>query len=67
MTFLALTDRTGLRLAEVGFLLAAIAGALLGFGAVTRAGARTANLVAGLALAAGAVLLIIAAHWGHFG
>lgn len=66
-TFLAITKHGGIRIAEVGFLLAAIAGAFLAFGAVTRAGARTGNIVAGLALAAGAVLLIIATHWGQFG
>jgi hypothetical protein len=59
---------TGTRLAEVGFLLIAIAGAWLVAADVRRLrlhAARTA--VAGFLLAAGGVLLIIATHWGHFG
>lgn len=63
----AITHRTGSRLAEIGFLLILFAGVWLAaaqsrlfrFGA-----ARTT--VAGLALAAAGVLLIIAVHWGHF-
>jgi hypothetical protein len=64
---LALTHHNGIRIAEVGFLLAAIAGALLVLGAVAPSGKRASNLLGGLVLAAGGVLLIIAAHWGHFG
>ena len=67
MTLLALTKHGGIRLAEVGFALTAIAGALLALGALAPAGRRTGTLLGGGALAAGSVLLVIAAHWGHFG
>jgi len=64
---LALARSTGTRLAEVGFLLLLIAGIWL---AAAQAGPRWAKLraiVAGVAIAAAGVLLIIATHWGHFG
>lgn len=65
---LAMTVHTGIRLAELGFLLMLIAGVWLAADAVVPRlrlpGGRTT--VAGLLLAAGAVLLIIATHWGHF-
>lgn len=66
---LGITHHAGVRLAEVGFLLLLIAGVWLaasefldpqGWGAFRR-------VVAGIALAVSGVLLIIAAHWGHFG
>jgi hypothetical protein len=65
---LGLTDHTGIRLAEVGFLLIAFAG--FWFAAADIAWFRlgkTRSIIAGMALASGAVLLIIATHWGHFG
>lgn len=65
----ALTQHTGNRLAEVGFLLLLFAGIWLvvasRFTAVRSGAAWT--VVAGLAIGAAAVLLIIATHWGHFG
>jgi hypothetical protein len=67
MTLLAMTHHNGIRLAEVGFLLAAVAGGLLFLGAATPFGRRSGDLFGGLALAVGGVLLIVAAHWGHFG
>lgn len=67
MTLLALTQHNGIRLAEVGLALAAVAGALLFVGAVTPFGRKTGNLLGGLALAVGSVLVIVAVHWGHFG
>jgi hypothetical protein len=68
MNLLAITEHNGIRIAEVGFLLTAIAGALVAVAALAPAGAaRTARLTSGVALAAGSVLLIIATHWGHFG
>ena len=57
-----------MQLAEVGFLLIAIAGIWLA--AAQLGGSRWRafrTIVAGLLLAAAGVLLIIAAHSGHFG
>jgi hypothetical protein len=62
------TRHTGIRLAEVGFLLMLFAGLWLVVAQVPQlkfGSART--IVAGLALALGGLLLIIATHWGHFG
>ncbi|MEO6796859.1 MAG: hypothetical protein ABI401_14855 [Candidatus Dormibacter sp.] len=59
---------TGVLLAKVGFLLMLFAGIWLAaaqFPLFKFATARTA--VAGIALALGGLLLIIATHWGHFG
>ncbi|HEX5449394.1 MAG TPA: hypothetical protein VFW85_04995 [Gaiellaceae bacterium] len=63
---LAITTHDGGRIAELAFLLIAIAGASLFFGQVPFFG-RARNSVAGLCLGAAGVLLIVAAHWGHFG
>jgi hypothetical protein len=68
MHLLALTPRTGVRLAEIGFLLIVIAGIWLVVAQIPKfqiAIART--IVAGGALAIAGVLLIIATRWGHFG
>jgi hypothetical protein len=65
---LALTHQTGVRLAEVGFLLIMIAGVWLvaaQIPALKYAKART--IVAGALLALGGLLLIIATHGGGFG
>jgi hypothetical protein len=65
---LAITHHSGLRIAEVGFLLMLIAG--IWIAAERLPGLRFASgrsAVAGLLLAIGALLLIIATHWGHFG
>jgi hypothetical protein len=67
MNLLAITHHGGIRLAEVGFLLGAIAGAVLALGAVVPFDKRIGKLVVGIALAAGSVLLIVATHWGQFG
>jgi hypothetical protein len=64
---LALTHHGAIRVAELGFLLVAVAGALLALGELAPARSRTAGFVAGVALAVGAVLVIVATHWGHFG
>jgi hypothetical protein len=64
---LGITRHTGIRLAELGFLLAAIAGALLLLAAIVPFGRRVGTGLAGLALAAGGVFMIVATHWGHFG
>jgi hypothetical protein len=63
----AMSHHTGARLAEVGFLLILIAGVWLAVAQLPRFGIPNARMaVAGVALAMGAVLLIIATHWGHF-
>jgi len=64
---LAFARHTGIRLAELGFLLAAIAGGLLLIVAIVPVGRRVGAAFAGVALGAGGVLLIVATHWGHFG
>jgi hypothetical protein len=64
----AITPHTGARLAEIGFLLILFAGAWLAAAQMPQlrfAAGRT--IVAGIALAAAGVLLIVATHWGHFG
>jgi hypothetical protein len=67
MNVLAITQRNGIRIAEVGFALVAVAGGLLVLGGLTPSGRRVGALLGGLVLAAGGVALIIATHWGHFG
>jgi hypothetical protein len=65
---LSMTPHTGIRLAEVGFLLMVFAG--VWFVAAEIPGLRFASqrrIVAGVALAIGGALLITATHWGHFG
>jgi hypothetical protein len=65
---LGLSAHTGVRLAEIGFLLILFAGVWLAAAQVPRFKLSTARtIVAGLALAVGGLLLIIATHWGHFG
>ncbi len=64
----AFTHHTGIRLAEVAFLLILIAG--VWFAAERLPGLRFASgrsAVAGILLAVAGLLLIIAAHWGRFG
>jgi hypothetical protein len=64
----AFTHHTGVRLAEVGFLLIAFSG--IWFAAASTPNFRFAggrSTIAGIALAVGAILCIIAAHWGSFG
>ena len=68
MNMVAITAHDGIRLAEVGFLLVGFAGVWLVAAQIPQlrlGAART--IVAGAALAIGALLLIIATHWGHFG
>jgi hypothetical protein len=66
MTIFAFTRHTGVRIAEIGFVLVAIAGALLAIAPVTRFG-RLGTAASGVALAGGAVLVIVAIRWGSFG
>jgi hypothetical protein len=65
---LTLSAKAGDRLAEVGFLLLIIAGIWLVAAEIPALKlSKLRRIVAGLALAASGVLLIIATHWGHFG
>jgi hypothetical protein len=64
----ALTHKTGVRLAEVGFLLILFAGVWLAAAQIPKLKLHTARtIVSGVALAIAGLLLIIATHWGHFG
>jgi len=59
---------TGARLAEIGFLLVFFAGIWLVAAQIPRLRFGVGRtIVAGVALAIGGLLLIIATHWGHFG
>jgi hypothetical protein len=65
---LAFTHQTGVRLAEVGFLLILIAGVwLVSAELPVFKFARARTIVAGVLLAVGGLLLIIATRWGGFG
>lgn len=65
---LAMTRHTGIRVAEVGFLLVLFAGVWLAAAQIPFFGlARGRTVVAGVALAIAGALLIVATHWGHFG
>jgi hypothetical protein len=64
---IALTHQTGIRLAEIGYLLILFAGGWLVAAEMPRFGRSFRKIFAGLALAAGGLLLVIATHWGHFG
>jgi hypothetical protein len=65
---LALTHQTGRRLAEIGFLLVLFAGVWLAAAQIPQLKLSTARtIVAGIALAIGGLLLVVATHWGHFG
>lgn len=66
---LGFSHQTGVRVAEVGFLLTLIAGVWL-VAAETlnpEKWRRARTTVAGILLAIAGLLLIIATHWGHFG
>jgi hypothetical protein len=65
---LALTHQTGRRLAEIGFLLVLFAGIWLAAAQIPQLKLGTARtIIAGIALAIGGLLLVIATRWGHFG
>ena len=66
MTIFAFTRHTGVRIAEIGFALVAIAGALLAVAPVTRFG-RPGTVAGGVGLGAGAAIVIVAIRWGSFG
>ena len=64
-----MTRHTGIRLAEVGFLLILIAGVWFVSGETLnpRKWGKFRTIVSGVLLAIAGLLLIIATHWGHFG
>jgi len=66
MVIFDFTRHTGLRIAELGLALIAVAGVAILLGALTPFGRKPGSAVGGVALAAGAVLLIVAVHWGGF-
>jgi uncharacterized membrane protein SirB2 len=65
----AMTRHTGIRFAEVGFLLILIAGVWLVFAEILDPAKwrKVRTIVSGVLLAIAGLLLIIATHWGHFG
>jgi hypothetical protein len=64
----AFAHQTGVKLAEVGFLLVLIAGVWLLAAQIPQLKfGKARTIVAGVALAIGGLLLIVATHWGHFG
>ena len=67
----ALTHATGIKLAEVGFLLIVIAGVWLVASEIAALGAQKWHtlriIVAGSCLGVAGILLIVATHWGGFG
>jgi hypothetical protein len=68
MELLTISYDTSVRIAEVGFLLILIAGVWLVAAEIPALKlSRVRTIVAGAALAAAGVLLIIATHWGTFG
>lgn len=63
-----MSHHAAIRVAEVGYLLFVIAGIWLVSTQIPQLKFPTARtIVAGTALAAGGVLLIVATHWGHYG
>jgi hypothetical protein len=64
----AISAHTGDRLAEIAYLLMLIGGIWLAAGQTSWFGLRgPRTFVAGLCFAGAGVLLIIAAHWAHYG
>jgi hypothetical protein len=67
MNTVALARHTGVRLAEVGFLLILVAGVWLAAAQIPQFKFATGRtIIAGIAMALAGILLLIATHWGHF-
>jgi hypothetical protein len=67
MNTVALARHTGVRLAEVGFLLILFAGVWLTAAQIPQFKLATGRtIIAGIAMALAGILLLIATHWGHF-
>jgi hypothetical protein len=66
MGLLALSHHAAGRIAELAFLLVAVAGVGIVLGSIGALRAKSANVLAGLALAVAGVALVIAFHWGRF-
>ena len=67
-TVLGLSHQTGVRLAEIGYLLILIAGVWFAAAEIARFKLATdRRIVAALALVGAGALLIVATRWGHFG
>ena len=63
----AFTHHTGIRLAELAFLLITFAGVWFAVADLRQVGlGRARGIVGGGALAAAGLLLIVATRWGHF-
>jgi HAMP domain-containing protein len=68
MNLLALAHQTGVRLAEIAFLLILFAGVWLAAAQIPLLRFATARtIIASVALAFAGVLLIVATRWGSFG
>lgn len=68
MLLLTLSAKASDRLAEVGFLLLVIAGIWLVAAEIPVLKiSKARRIVAGIAIAASGVLLLVAVHWGRFG
>jgi len=64
---LAISHHSGVRLAEVGFVLMLIAGVALALTPLPTFKEKSLMpVVAGATLALAGLLLLIATHWGHF-
>jgi Na+/H+ antiporter NhaC len=57
---------TGIRIGELGEVLGALGGLALLLGGMTPFMKRAGQMLGGLGITAGFVLLVVATHWGHF-
>jgi hypothetical protein len=67
MNILAMTRHMGIRYEEIGFLVAAVGGMLIGFGNAMPLGRRSGSMLGGLAIAVGMALATVGVHYGHLG